>query len=69
MFQIEQYRRRFAEIEGKLEVRDLNDSDNLASIKLSEKWLLSSKFKVQETGDAEFLNQFEDERKRCVTLK
>ncbi|VDK74699.1 unnamed protein product [Litomosoides sigmodontis] len=65
---IEQYRRRFAEIEGKLDVRELSDSDNLESVKLSEKWLLSSKFKMQETGDAEFPNQLEDERKRAEDL-
>ncbi|CAG9533734.1 unnamed protein product [Cercopithifilaria johnstoni] len=65
---IEQYRRRFAEIEGKLAVRELNDSGDLANIKLNEEWLLSSKFKMREIGDAEFANQLEDERRRVEDL-
>lgn len=69
MFQIEQYRRRFAEIEGRLAIRELDDSGDLGSVKLKEEWLLSPKFKMQEIGDAEFASQLEDERKRFVILK
>ncbi|VBB30886.1 unnamed protein product, partial [Acanthocheilonema viteae] len=65
---IEQYRQRFAEIEGRLAVRELDDSGDLARMKLSEEWLLSSKFKTQEIDDAEFASQLEHEHRRAEEL-
>lgn len=65
---IEQYRRRFTEIEGKLTTHKLSESGDLASVKLSEEWLLDSKVKMQEIGDAEFPSQLEEERRRGENL-
>uniref|UniRef100_A0A0R3RW14 Rootletin-like coiled-coil domain-containing protein n=1 Tax=Elaeophora elaphi TaxID=1147741 RepID=A0A0R3RW14_9BILA len=37
-------------------------------MKLNEEWLLGSKFRMQEIGDAEFANQLEEERRRAEDL-
>ncbi|MCP9262100.1 Spindle-and centromere-associated protein [Dirofilaria immitis] len=65
---IEEYRRRFAEIEGRLAVHDLNESCDLVNMKLKEECLLYPKFKMEEFGDTEFANQLEDERRRAEDL-
>uniref|UniRef100_A0A8R1TKV1 Major antigen n=1 Tax=Onchocerca volvulus TaxID=6282 RepID=A0A8R1TKV1_ONCVO len=65
---IEEYRRRFAEIEGRLVVHDLNESGDLVNMKLKEEWLLSPKIKMEEIGDVDFANQLEDERRRAEDL-
>lgn len=62
---MEEYRRRFADIEEKLAARKLDDSaGDLGDIKLKDDLLWSSKLKMEEFGDAEFVRRFEEERRR-----
>uniref|UniRef100_A0A915PN85 Major antigen n=1 Tax=Setaria digitata TaxID=48799 RepID=A0A915PN85_9BILA len=65
---IEEYRRRFADIEGRLAVRDSDGSSDMANIRMREEWLLSPKFKMEEFAENEFASQLEDERRRAEDM-
>ncbi|VDK63419.1 unnamed protein product, partial [Gongylonema pulchrum] len=66
---VEEYRRRFADIEGKLVVKKLDETGvDLGDIKLKDDLLWSSKLKLEEFSDAEFVRRLEEERRRAEDL-
>ncbi|VDN08150.1 unnamed protein product [Thelazia callipaeda] len=65
---VEEYRRRFADIEGSLAVHKFEGSGDLGNIKLQDELLLSSKLKLEDLSDIEFVHQLSDERRRADDL-